>query len=257
MPASVTTESSSINDAGSSAFVTPLATPSGLSHDLAHGQGILGSDDNEKCLYRDDEDGTVTPTRQQEGKRERSGSQVTERHIVIGDDNKSIANGKDVYKRDSGSQETGKTIEVENNGTKPNLSTESADKESSLQLHQHELELDEKEAYSSTQSSEKETEMEGNVSTGAEKEQKDIVTAAEIPAVATENATKAEGAEPTTEEEEQEDELKYPGGFALTILTVGLAMATFVVALDNTIIGTYTVSMSDPPSKEDFFADST
>ena len=36
---------------------------------------------------------------------------------------------------------------------------------------------------------------------------------------------------------EAEDESKYPGGFALGILTFGLCMATFVVALDNTIIG--------------------
>lgn len=34
-----------------------------------------------------------------------------------------------------------------------------------------------------------------------------------------------------------DDESKYPGGFALTVLTVGLCFATFVVALDNTIIG--------------------
>ena len=39
------------------------------------------------------------------------------------------------------------------------------------------------------------------------------------------------------EPKEAEDETKYPGGFALGILTFGLCMATFVVALDNTIIG--------------------
>lgn len=39
------------------------------------------------------------------------------------------------------------------------------------------------------------------------------------------------------ESEEAEDESKYPGGAALTILTIGLCLATFVVALDNTIIG--------------------
>lgn len=38
-------------------------------------------------------------------------------------------------------------------------------------------------------------------------------------------------------ETEADDESKYPGGFALGILTFGLCMATFVVALDNTIIG--------------------
>ena len=44
-------------------------------------------------------------------------------------------------------------------------------------------------------------------------------------------------------EEEEEDESKYPGGWALAILTFGLCMATFVVALDNTIIGEH-VSLS-------------
>ena len=37
--------------------------------------------------------------------------------------------------------------------------------------------------------------------------------------------------------EEKEDESKYPSGVALTLLTLGLCMSTFVVALDNTIIG--------------------
>lgn len=37
--------------------------------------------------------------------------------------------------------------------------------------------------------------------------------------------------------EEKEDETVYPGGAALAVLTFGLCMATFVVALDNTIIG--------------------
>ena len=39
------------------------------------------------------------------------------------------------------------------------------------------------------------------------------------------------------EEKEEEDDNVYPGGAALAILTFGLCMATFVVALDNTIIG--------------------
>ncbi|KAL9109715.1 MAG: hypothetical protein Q9187_008126 [Circinaria calcarea] len=38
-------------------------------------------------------------------------------------------------------------------------------------------------------------------------------------------------------EEEAEDESKYPGGVALTLLTLGLCLSCFVVALDNTIIG--------------------
>lgn len=43
--------------------------------------------------------------------------------------------------------------------------------------------------------------------------------------------------EDTAEGEEAEDESKYPGGVALTLLTFGLCLALFVVALDNTIIG--------------------
>ena len=37
--------------------------------------------------------------------------------------------------------------------------------------------------------------------------------------------------------EEEDDETKYPKGVPLAILTFGLCMALFVVALDNTIIG--------------------
>ena len=43
--------------------------------------------------------------------------------------------------------------------------------------------------------------------------------------------------EETVVEEEAVDESQYPGGLTLGILTFGLMMATFVVALDNTIIG--------------------
>lgn len=43
--------------------------------------------------------------------------------------------------------------------------------------------------------------------------------------------------EENIDEEEKEDETVYPGGAALAVLTFGLCMATFVVALDNTIIG--------------------
>lgn len=42
----------------------------------------------------------------------------------------------------------------------------------------------------------------------------------------------------TTTEEEVEDDSKYPSGTKLGLLTFGLAMATFVIALDNTIIAT-------------------
>ena len=38
--------------------------------------------------------------------------------------------------------------------------------------------------------------------------------------------------------DEQNDDSKYPGGATLAVLTFGLCMATFVVALDNTIIAT-------------------
>jgi hypothetical protein len=41
----------------------------------------------------------------------------------------------------------------------------------------------------------------------------------------------------TTGSGEEDDEIIYPGGFQLGILTFGLCMATFVIALDNTIIG--------------------
>lgn len=43
---------------------------------------------------------------------------------------------------------------------------------------------------------------------------------------------------PSYVETEAEDEIKYPKGFQLAILTFGLCLATFVVALDNTIIAT-------------------
>lgn len=42
----------------------------------------------------------------------------------------------------------------------------------------------------------------------------------------------------STEEAEEDDESKYPKTWALATLTFGLCLATFVVALDNTIIGT-------------------
>lgn len=47
----------------------------------------------------------------------------------------------------------------------------------------------------------------------------------------------SEEGQPDNGTEEADDEIKYPGGFALAILTFGLCMAIFVVALDNTIIG--------------------
>ena len=41
-----------------------------------------------------------------------------------------------------------------------------------------------------------------------------------------------------TSDSNADDESKYPGGTKLALLTFGLAMATFVIALDNTIIAT-------------------
>ena len=38
-------------------------------------------------------------------------------------------------------------------------------------------------------------------------------------------------------EDEVEDDREYPNGFTLATLTFGLCLATFVIALDNTIIG--------------------
>ena len=47
----------------------------------------------------------------------------------------------------------------------------------------------------------------------------------------------AENAGETDGSGEEEDEIVYPGGLQLGLLTFGLCMATFTVALDNTIIG--------------------
>lgn len=46
------------------------------------------------------------------------------------------------------------------------------------------------------------------------------------------------GEETPSDEEESEDEVVYPGGMQLGLLTLGLCLATFTVALDNTIIAT-------------------
>lgn len=54
----------------------------------------------------------------------------------------------------------------------------------------------------------------------------------------TAEGTNGEGKNDKDGTEEPEDDVEYPGGFALGILTFGLCMATFVVALDNTIIAT-------------------
>jgi hypothetical protein len=64
-------------------------------------------------------------------------------------------------------------------------------------------------------------------------------------------AVDAQGVVEEKKEDSEDDEKKYPGGFALGILTFGLCMATFVVALDNTIIGLRSLSKApSPPSTE-------
>ena len=45
------------------------------------------------------------------------------------------------------------------------------------------------------------------------------------------------GGETTEESGEEEDDTVYPGGGQLALLTFGLCIATFTMALDNTIIG--------------------
>lgn len=57
--------------------------------------------------------------------------------------------------------------------------------------------------------------------------------------------TKEDGVEVdnTAEVEEEEDTTNYPGGFQLAMLTFGLMMAIFVIALDNTIIGEHIRSL--------------
>lgn len=65
-------------------------------------------------------------------------------------------------------------------------------------------------------------------------------------ATKTEDTTKAEGEKgdtttaikDTATSDNADDTSKYPGGTKLALLTFGLAMATFVIALDNTIIAT-------------------
>ena len=48
-------------------------------------------------------------------------------------------------------------------------------------------------------------------------------------------ANETENGEAVNSTEEVEDESKYPSGAKLLVLTFGLCMATFVVALDNTV----------------------
>ena len=53
---------------------------------------------------------------------------------------------------------------------------------------------------------------------------------------------------------EPDDDTKYPGGFALGILTFGLCMSTFVVALDNTIIGEFYEQRLQDSASDHFIA---
>ncbi len=51
----------------------------------------------------------------------------------------------------------------------------------------------------------------------------------------------------SVEEAGEDDESKYPKALPLAILTFGLCLSTFVVALDNTIIGTSDIWKPRPP----------
>lgn len=88
-----------------------------------------------------------------------------------------------------------------------------------------------------TESTEKPESVKGNVPAGtaaiAEKGAHDGATA------------ETDSAENTVDE--QNDDSKYPGGGALAVLTFGLCMATFVVALDNTIIATAIPKVRNKP----------
>ena len=66
----------------------------------------------------------------------------------------------------------------------------------------------------------------------------DPVGAAETKSLVEANSSAGDEKTGAGAETDAEDESKYPSGFALIILTVGLFLATFVVALDNTIIAT-------------------
>ena len=57
--------------------------------------------------------------------------------------------------------------------------------------------------------------------------------------------TEIPGAEESAEEEE-DDDVDYPGGLKLGLLTFGLCMATFTVALDNTIIASKSTLILSP-----------
>lgn len=55
----------------------------------------------------------------------------------------------------------------------------------------------------------------------------------------------------STGEDGEDDESKYPKALPLTLLTLGLCLSTFVVALDNTIIGGLH-SVQPPPKQLSF-----
>ena len=241
MPVSIRTELSLADDAESSAYVTPLATPSELPQNWAHEDDILGEDDERRSLHLHDDDGTRTPTNVPQSRRERSGSQATERQTIIEDHRPSVQNGKDMPKQGFGSEETRNKVETQSSKNSTEAGSERTEKERSLGLDQGELTSEEKVGNSCMQSSVNEIENDEKSTRGNLKEQNDRIVAPSDPVGATEHIAKSDGSESTLaeeeKEEEQDDETKYPGGFSLAILTVGLALATFVIALDNTIIG--------------------
>ena len=261
MPASITTESSFADDSASSAFVTPLATPSGLQQKFAYEDDMVGEDGDERNIYKSNEDGAMTPKKGSQGGRMRSGSQVTARQVA--GNNESLSTGDEPHPHEkafeshqaglqrTGSRETENSAKGESRGNRNALGLDAEDvKQENLSLVPHrELELEEKEASSSTQYSEKEVEVPADASLEGEMGKSDKIIAPADPVGVAEPNAKAEGVEALSTQEEQEDESQYPGGFSLTILTIGLALATFVVALDNTIIGTCIVLLTDVAPK--------
>jgi len=81
----------------------------------------------------------------------------------------------------------------------------------------------------------------------AEKESRIITEAGESPEnnASVENAAVArpEAEGDNGDSNDEEDEIVYPGGVQLALLTFGLCMATFTIALDNTIIGRFSTRL--------------
>jgi len=79
----------------------------------------------------------------------------------------------------------------------------------------------------------------------AEKESRVITEPSESPEnnASVENAPVARQEGDNGDSNDEEDEIVYPGGIQLALLTFGLCMATFTIALDNTIIGRFSTRL--------------